>query len=137
MQTELLFGFAFWGFLIVYGVATYAVSPQARTLSALFAGSDEQGRAASEWALMLSIFISWTLAKSITSAANLGALRRDLAGRLSRRRLLPPPYRRGARVHDRPGARPRAGDGLPPRGCVRSARTHRPLPGSRCPAARD
>jgi|GEM_PF-6353012 len=46
MQTELLFGFAFWGFLIVYGVATYAVSPQARTLSALFAGSDEQGRAA-------------------------------------------------------------------------------------------
>lgn len=73
MQTELLFGFAFWGFLILYGVAMYAVSPQARTLSAFFAGTDEQGRAASEWALMLSIFISWIFAKSITNAANLGA----------------------------------------------------------------
>lgn len=46
MQTELLFGFAFRRFLIPYGVAMYAVSPQARTLSAFFAGSDEQGRAA-------------------------------------------------------------------------------------------
>lgn len=73
MQTELLFGFAFWGFLILYGVGMYAVSPQARTLSAFFAGTDEQGRAASEWALMLSIFISWIFAKSITNAANLGA----------------------------------------------------------------
>ncbi len=73
MHTELLFGFAFWGFLILYGVGMYAVSPQARTLSAFFAGTDEHGRAASEWALMLSIFISWIFAKSITNAANLGA----------------------------------------------------------------
>ncbi|GAB4466668.1 MAG: sodium:solute symporter [Burkholderiaceae bacterium] len=73
MHTELLFGFAFWGFLVAYGVAMYAVSPQARTVSAFFAGTDEQGRAAGEWALMLSIFISWIFAKSITNAANLGA----------------------------------------------------------------
>ncbi|MCK6427859.1 MAG: hypothetical protein L6Q72_02045 [Burkholderiaceae bacterium] len=80
MQTELLFGFAFWGFLILYGVAMYAVSPQARTLSAFFAGTDEQGRAASEWALMLSIFISWIFAKSITNAANLGAIHGVVGG---------------------------------------------------------
>ena len=38
-----------------------------------FRGHDEQGRPASEWALMMSIFISWIFAKSVTNAANLGA----------------------------------------------------------------
>ncbi len=73
MQTDLLFGVAFWGFLVVYGLGMYAVSPQARTVSAFFGGTDNQGRAAGEWALMVSIFVSWIFAKSITNAANLGA----------------------------------------------------------------
>jgi len=73
VNLEFLFGVAFWGFLVIYGLAMYAVSPQARTLSAFFGGTDEQGRAANEWALMLSIFVSWIFAKSITNAANLGA----------------------------------------------------------------
>lgn len=68
-------GFAtlFWGFLLLYGVTMYALTPQAITISSFFAGTDNQGRPASEWALMCSIFISWIFAKSVTNAANLGA----------------------------------------------------------------
>lgn len=72
-MADLAFGLYFWGFLALYGVVMYAVSPQARTLSAFFGGTDEQGRAASQWALTASIFISWIFAKSVTNAANLGA----------------------------------------------------------------
>ena len=63
----------FWGFLLVYGGVMYAISPNARSESSFFAGSDDAGRPASEWALMCSIFISWIFAKSVTNAANLGA----------------------------------------------------------------
>lgn len=68
-------GFAslFWGFLVLYGVVMYAMSPQAVSLSSFFRGTDNQGRPASEWALTCSIFISWIFAKSVTNAANLGA----------------------------------------------------------------
>ncbi len=66
-------GVYFWGFLVLYGVVMYAVSPQAVSISSFFQGTDERGRAASEWALVSSIFISWIFAKSVTNAANLGA----------------------------------------------------------------
>ncbi len=66
-------GLYFWGFLLLYGAAMYAISPHARSVSSFFGGADEAGRAASEWALMCSIFISWIFAKSVTNAANLGA----------------------------------------------------------------
>ncbi|MCK7500657.1 MAG: hypothetical protein MZW92_68410 [Comamonadaceae bacterium] len=66
-------GIAFWGFLAVYGVLMYAFSPAARDRAGFFLGTDAQGRAASQWALTASIFISWIFAKSVTNAANLGA----------------------------------------------------------------
>ncbi len=68
-----LTGFFFWGFLLLYGATMYVMSPQARSASSFFRGTDESGRPASEWALMCSIFISWIFAKSVTNAANLGA----------------------------------------------------------------
>lgn len=67
------FGLTFWGFLIFYGAALYAVTPNARTVGAFFRGEDNNGRMASQWALTASIFISWIFAKSVTNAANLGA----------------------------------------------------------------
>jgi Na+/proline symporter len=63
----------FWGFLLLYGTVMYVLSPQARTVSSFFGGTDENGKPATEWALMCSIFISWIFAKSVTNAANLGA----------------------------------------------------------------
>lgn len=63
----------FWGFLLLYGTVMYVLSPQARTVSSFFGGTDEDGKPATEWALMCSIFISWIFAKSVTNAANLGA----------------------------------------------------------------
>ncbi|MCB1901261.1 sodium:solute symporter family transporter [Cognatazoarcus halotolerans] len=66
-------GLFFWGFLIVFGAVMYLVSPRVRSDAGFFQGHDEQGRPASEWALMMSIFISWIFAKSVTNAANLGA----------------------------------------------------------------
>lgn len=70
---EPAFAVYFWGFLLLYGGVMYAVSPHARTASGFFSGSDDNGRPATEWALMCSIFISWIFAKSVTNAANLGA----------------------------------------------------------------
>lgn len=70
---DMLFGLTFWGFLLVYGLVLYAVTPNAGTPGAFFRGEDEAGRAASRWSLTASIFISWILAKSVTNAANLGA----------------------------------------------------------------
>jgi Na+/proline symporter len=70
---EPAFAAYFWGFLVLYGAAMYAMSPQARTVSSFFGGTDDAGRPATEWALTCSIFISWIFAKSVTNAANLGA----------------------------------------------------------------
>jgi Na+/proline symporter len=66
-------GAYFWGFLVLYGGVMYAMSPNASTVSSFFRGTDNEGRPAREWALMMSIFISWIFAKSVTNAANLGA----------------------------------------------------------------
>lgn len=66
-------GVYFWGFLVLYGVLMYALSPSAVTVSSFFRGTDEKGLAASTWMLTASIFISWIFAKSVTNAANLGA----------------------------------------------------------------
>ena len=73
MPSDPMMGVYFWGFLVLYGTVMYAVSPQARTVSGFFGGTDEAGRPAKEWALTCSIFISWIFAKSVTNAANLGA----------------------------------------------------------------
>ena len=66
-------GAYFWAFLVLYGGVMYAMSPAATTVSSFFRGTDNAGRPAQEWALMMSIFISWIFAKSVTNAANLGA----------------------------------------------------------------
>ena len=66
-------GYFFWGFLIAFGIAMYLVVPRSKDEAGFFTGHDDQGRPASEWALMMSIFISWIFAKSVTNAANLGA----------------------------------------------------------------
>lgn len=66
-------GILFWGFLIIYGVIMFAISPQTVTLGGFFKGRDEQGNAAKPWMIAASIFISWIFAKSVTNAANLGA----------------------------------------------------------------
>lgn len=66
-------GLFFWGFLLVFGIVMYLVAPKSEDEAGFFRGHDTQGRPASEWALMMSIFISWIFAKSVTNAANLGA----------------------------------------------------------------
>jgi len=66
-------GIFFWGFLIVFGLVMYGLAPQSTDEAGFFGGSDAQGRPPSERALMMSIFISWIFAKSVTNAANLGA----------------------------------------------------------------
>lgn len=73
MAFDPMMGAYFWGFLVLYGGVMYAMSPTATTVSSFFRGTDNEGRPATEWALMMSIFISWIFAKSVTNAANLGA----------------------------------------------------------------
>lgn len=73
MATTTLLGVFFWGFLLLYGVLMWALSPRAVTLGGFFHGEDAQGRSAAPWLLTSSIFISWIFAKSVTNAANLGA----------------------------------------------------------------
>lgn len=63
----------FWVFIVIYGLAMYALAPRARTAGAFFHAHNDQGRPASGFALTCSIFISWIFAKSVTNAANLGA----------------------------------------------------------------
>jgi Na+/proline symporter len=73
MSFDPMMGVYFWGFLVLYGGVMYAMSPTANTVSSFFRGTDNAGTPAREWALMMSIFISWIFAKSVTNAANLGA----------------------------------------------------------------
>lgn len=63
----------FWGFLLVYGVVMYVLSPKSRNANSFYKGADDQGNPVSQWSLTASIFISWIFAKSVTNAANLGA----------------------------------------------------------------
>ncbi len=62
----------FWGFLVVYGIVMYWLSPRSLNPASFFRGADNQGRQVGQWSLMASIFISWIFAKSVTNAANLG-----------------------------------------------------------------
>lgn len=73
MTFDPMMGVYFWGFLVLYGGVMYAMSPAATTVSSFFRGTDNDGRPASGWALMMSIFISWIFAKSVANAANLGS----------------------------------------------------------------
>ncbi|MND61773.1 hypothetical protein D3C80_530350 [compost metagenome] len=73
MEITSLLGVLFWGFLLLYGVLMWALSPRAVTLGGFFHGEDAEGRSAAPWLLTSSIFISWIFAKSVTNAANLGA----------------------------------------------------------------
>jgi len=70
----------FWGFLFLYGGLMYALTPHARSVSAFFRGTDNSGTPATGWALTCSIFISWIFAKSVTNAANLGAVHGIVGG---------------------------------------------------------
>ena len=63
----------FWGFLLVYGVVMYALSPKSKNANSFYKGADDQGNPVGQWSLTASIFISWIFAKSVTNAANLGA----------------------------------------------------------------
>ena len=65
-------GIFFWGFLIVYGIVMFALSPKTVSLDGFFKGADKKGRDANPWMIMASIFIAWIFAKSVTNAANMG-----------------------------------------------------------------
>ena len=73
MTQDANFGIYFWGVLLLYGGVMYAMTPAAVSITSFFRGTDNAGRAASQWMLTASIFISWIFAKSVTNAANLGA----------------------------------------------------------------
>ena len=66
-------GIFFWGFMVVYGVVMFAISPKTVTLGGFFKGEDKKGRQANPWMITASIFIAWIFAKSVTNAANMGA----------------------------------------------------------------
>lgn len=66
-------GYLFWVFLAVYGLIMFILSPKKVTDKGFFDGESNTGQKLSQMTLMLSIFISWIFAKSVTNAANLGA----------------------------------------------------------------
>lgn len=66
-------GILFWGFLIVYGIAMFIISPKTVTVGGFFRGENRQGKDANPWMIMASVFIAWIFAKSVTNAANMGA----------------------------------------------------------------
>lgn len=65
-------GIYFWGFLVVYGVAMFLLSPKTVSNGGFFNGEDKKGRDANPWMITASIFIAWIFAKSVTNAANMG-----------------------------------------------------------------
>lgn len=66
-------GLFFWGFLVVFGLVMFVLAPRSRDEAGFFRGRDARGRAPSQFALTMSIFIAWIFAKSVTNSANLGA----------------------------------------------------------------
>lgn len=66
-------GILFWGFLVVYGIIMFAISPKTVSVGGFFRGEDRKGRDANPWMITASIFIAWIFAKSVTNAANMGA----------------------------------------------------------------
>ena len=69
---DLSTGIFFWGFLIVYGVIMFILSPKTVSLGGFFRGEDKSGKDANPWMITASIFIAWIFAKSVTNAANMG-----------------------------------------------------------------
>ena len=65
-------GLFFWGFLLVYGIVMFAISPKAVTIGGFFKGTNKEGRAASSLLITSSVFISWIFAKSVYNCANMG-----------------------------------------------------------------
>lgn len=65
-------GIFFWGFMIVYGIVMFALSPKTVNLGGFFRGEDKQGKDCNPWMITASIFIAWIFAKSVTNAANMG-----------------------------------------------------------------
>ena len=49
----------FWGFLLVYGVVMYVLSPKSKNANSFYKGADDQGNPVGQWSLTASIFISW------------------------------------------------------------------------------
>ncbi len=70
---DLSTGILFWGFLIVYGVVMFIISPHTVSIGGFFRGEDRKGRDANPWMITASIFIAWIFAKSVTNASNMGA----------------------------------------------------------------
>ena len=68
-----MFGYFFWGFLIVYAIVMLIVSPKKVSVGGFFRGEDKLGRAVSPGMLTASIFVSWIQAKSVMNCTNLGA----------------------------------------------------------------
>lgn len=68
-----MFGYLFWGFLIVYAIVMLIVSPKKVSVGGFFRGEDKLGRAVSPGMLTASIFVSWIQAKSVMNCTNLGA----------------------------------------------------------------
>lgn len=62
----------FWGFLVVYGVIMFAISPKVVTIGGFFKGTDKKGKAASSLLVTSSVFIAWIFAKSVYNCANMG-----------------------------------------------------------------
>lgn len=65
-------GLLFWGFLVVYGVIMFVISPKAVTIGGFFKGTDKKGKAASSLMITSSVFIAWIFAKSVYNCANMG-----------------------------------------------------------------
>ena len=65
-------GILFWGFLIVYGIVMFAISPKVVTIGGFFKGTDKKGRAATSLMVTSSVFIAWIFAKSVYNCANMG-----------------------------------------------------------------
>ena len=66
-------GIFFWGFLVIYGIVMFILSPKTVSLGGFFRGEDKKGREAAGWMITASIFISWIFAKSVTNPAKTGA----------------------------------------------------------------
>ena len=64
-------GLFFWGFLVVYGIIMFAISPKAVTIGGFFKGTDKKGRAASSLMVTSSVFIAWIFAKSVYNCDNI------------------------------------------------------------------
>ncbi|WP_197050034.1 sodium:solute symporter family transporter [Campylobacter sputorum] len=51
----------------------YIILPKTRSIESFFKATDKNGNPVNQTLLVISIFISWIFAKSVTNAANLGA----------------------------------------------------------------